>query len=377
MLTFGKLRLWLVVLGALLLGAGIFALVGHAQADTPGTDTRVCIVCHATPGLTMQLASGETLAVQIDPAEFAQSVHGNQLQCTACHPDITGYPHPARDIVHPSARDIPFLVRSYANCGTCHPEQYTEYLGSVHARALADGKSDSAVCSDCHGAHDITPAKPSDVGLALVPAVYSCANCHPQEFEDYRNSVHGKALLEKGDLNVPSCIDCHTPHGMLKAKDNPDFRTQSVAICVSCHADQKLMTQYGLSTRILSTYVADFHGATAQLYPSRMGQAPEQAMCYDCHGNHAIQSTVSANGLVQANLLTICQKCHKEATANFPAAWVGHHDPTPDNVPLVFWIRSIYNVLITGTVLLLVSHITLDIRRVFLNTLRGGSKSHE
>jgi predicted CXXCH cytochrome family protein len=164
---------------------------------------------------------------------------------------------------------------------------------------------------------------------------------------------------------------------MLKAKDNPDFRTQSVAICVSCHADQKLMTQYGLSTRILSTYVADFHGATAQLYPSRMGQAPEQAMCYDCHGNHAIQSTVSANGLLQANLLTVCQKCHKEATANFPAAWLGHHDPTPDNVPLVFWIRSIYNVLITGTVLLLVSHITLDIRRVFLNTLRGGGKSHE
>lgn len=369
------------VLAVLILAAGWLGANGAiVRADAPSgeaLDSYMCPVCHATPNLKMQLASGEFLSVTVEPQTYKQSVHGNVLQCTACHAEITGYPHPARALARPSVRDVPFLMRAYTACGTCHRPEYDQYLGSAHAQALGAGKPDAAICSDCHGAHDMTQANPAQVGLALVPAVYSCAKCHQQEFEDYRVSVHGKDLLGKGDPNVPACVDCHNPHSMTQAKNNPDFRRQSLAICVSCHADAQLMTKYGLSTRILSTYVADFHGATAQLYPSRLGQAPEQAMCYDCHSNHNIKSTVSADGLLQANLLAACQKCHADASVNFPAAWVGHHDPTPDNLPLVFWIRGIYNVLITGTILVLVGHIALDIRRVFLNTLRGGNQAHD
>jgi predicted CXXCH cytochrome family protein len=357
----------------------VWANPSIALADSPGDPlaSQQCLVCHAASNLKMKLASGEILSATIDPQTFQQSVHGQVLQCTACHAEMTGYPHPARSLARPSARDKAFLIRSYTACGSCHAKELEAFLGSAHAQALSAGKTDAAICSDCHGAHDITQADPSQVGLALVPSVYSCGKCHTKEFEDYKLSIHGKDLIERNDPKVAACVDCHSAHSMAKAKDNPDFRRQSLAICVSCHADQKLMTQYGLSTRILSTYVADFHGATAQLYPSQLGQAPEQAMCYDCHSNHNIASTVAADGLTEANLLAACQKCHKDASTNFPAAWVGHHDPTPNYEPLVFWVRTIYNVLISGMVLMLVGHITLDIGRMFLNTLRRGGQSHE
>jgi hypothetical protein len=326
----------------------------------------------------MQLASGETVSVSVDPQVFSQSAHGGVLQCSACHPDDIGYPHPAESVLRPSARSIPFLVRTYTNCGSCHPEEYDQYVGSVHAQALNEGKSDSAICSDCHGAHDIGQAKPSEVGLSLVAAVYSCGNCHKDEFEQYKNSVHGKALLEEGNLDVPSCVDCHGVHDTHQAKDSASFRAQSVAMCSGCHANTSLMAKYGLSTHILSTYVSDFHGTSAQFFSAKSGQAPEQALCYDCHSAHNIQSTVGANGLVlQDNLLAACQQCHKDANANFPAAWLGHDNPSPEQSPLVFWVRGIYNVLISGTVLLLVGHISLDIRRVLLNTLHQGNQFHE
>jgi hypothetical protein len=380
----GKRRLLFVAPVVLLLGMLFLAhpgMTARVQAGAPGGDAataQTCTICHATPGLKMQLASGEVLSATVDPQGFNKSAHGSVLQCTACHPEIAGYPHLARTVARPSARDVPFLMRTYTACGTCHQKEYTQYLGSAHAQALTVGKAEAAICSDCHGVHDIGQANPAEVGLALGPAVYNCAKCHAQEYDEYKNSVHGKELLQQGNLDVPSCVDCHGVHDMHKAKDSTSFRSQSLGMCSSCHANTALMTKYGLSPDILTTYIADFHGTTAQLFPVQSGQAPEQALCYDCHGVHAIASTVSVQGLaLQDNLLKACQKCHPDANANFPAAWLGHHQPTPDNSALVFWIRGIYNVLITGTVLLLVGHISLDIGRVLLNTLHQRDHAHE
>ncbi len=376
-----QVRRWLLVPVALLLGLVVCAQPGVVRAGAPGGDpqaNQTCPVCHGAPGLTMKLVNGDTVPVTVSPADFGQSVHGRTLQCTACHSEITGYPHAALEIARPSARDLAYLMRSFANCGSCHAAEYAEYVGSAHAQALTAGKTGSAVCSDCHGAHTIGPAKPSAVGLPLGPAVYACGVCHLQEFDQYKASAHGEAALEKGDTQVATCVDCHGAHNIHRAKDASDWRAQSVAMCSSCHADAKLMQQYGLSTQILTTYVADFHGTTAQLFPAKAGEAPEQAMCHDCHESHAIQSTVGAGGLAaQENMLKACQKCHPNAASNFPAAWLGHYPPTPDRSALVFWIRGIYNVLIAGTVLLLVGHITLDVGRVFLNTLRRGTHAHE
>jgi hypothetical protein len=246
-------------------------------------------------------------------------------------------------------------------------------VGSAQARAWNAGKSDSAVCSDCHGAHDIGPAKPSEVGLALGPAVYACAACHPDEFQQYQGSVHGQAVLQTGDPNAPTCVDCHGAHSMHPAKDDKDFRAQSVAMCASCHANVQLMQQYGLSKDILGTYVADFHGTSAQLFSARSGEAPEQALCYDCHGNHDVQSTVGAHGLaIQDNLVKACQKCHADATANFPAAWLGHHEVTPDRSAPVFWTTLFFTGLTVVTMISLIVLIILDVARSARDQLQGG-----
>ncbi len=337
----------------------------------PGADLN-CQICHAAPGLKMQLRNGEIMDATVDLSTYRQSVHGGVLQCTACHADIAGYPHGGRDVARAGVRDIPYLVRSYANCGSCHLAEYNEYVGSVHAQALNQGKSDSAVCSDCHGAHDVGPAAPTDVGLALGPAVYSCGACHKEEFDQYQNGVHGKAVLEEGAVDVPTCVDCHGAHNMHKAKDSPSFRSQTVALCSSCHADPKLMQQHGLSTDILATYAADFHGKSNQLFRPVADQAPAQAMCYDCHGNHDIQSTVSTNGLIlKENLLKACQKCHEDATLNFPAAWLGHYESTTDRSAPVFWTGMFFTALTVTTMIGLIVLIILDVARSARDQVQG------
>jgi hypothetical protein len=330
-------------------------------------------VCHASPGLQMQLASGEVIPATVNPQTFSRSVHGSVLQCSACHTDIAGYPHPAQAVLRSSVRDLPYLLRSAANCGSCHPDVYNDYLGSAHAQALSAGKSEAAVCSDCHGAHDIRPANPAEVGLALGPAVYACAACHPDEFHEYQDSVHGQAVLQEGDLNAPTCVDCHGVHGMHSAKDAADFRTQSVALCASCHSNVELMQKHDRSTEILSTYVADFHGTSAQLFSAKGDQSPPQALCYDCHGNHAVSSTVSTSGLqLKENLLKACQKCHPDASLNFPAAWLGHSEASPDRSAPVFWTQLFFTGLTVTTILGLIGLVILDLARSARDWAQGG-----
>ena len=63
-------------------------------------------------------ASGHSIAV--DGQKFSESIHGS-LQCTNCHADIKGYPHP--DKIAP------------VDCKTCHADQALRLAGSVHADA--------------------------------------------------------------------------------------------------------------------------------------------------------------------------------------------------------------------------------------------------
>ena len=318
--------LWLVWVA---LAIGLLFLTGTGQANAsqpvqsinPGND---CVICHATPGLGMQFPSGEIVSVTVDPLQWQQSVHGTTLQCTACHTDLQTYPHFGNEVIHPSPRDITYLTRTYTQCGECHIQEYQQYLGSSHAQALSAGKTDSAICSDCHGEHNIMAANTKENGLDLQAAVIRCGGCHQEQFEQYQSSVHGKALLENGDPNVPACIDCHGVHNM-GVPTVAGFRRKSPSMCASCHADEQLMKQYGKSTEILNTYVADFHGTTSRLYAADSGKAPEQAVCYDCHGVHDIRSMADAdNPAVTGSVVEMCQKCHTDATTNFPAAWLGH-----------------------------------------------------
>jgi hypothetical protein len=109
------------------------------------------------------------------------------------------------------------------------------------------------------------------------------------------------------------------------------------------------MAEYGLSTDVLETYVADFHGTTVTLFEKQSPDAEtNKPVCFDCHGVHDIKRTDDpAKGLqVRENLRSRCQLCHPEATAEFPDAWLSHYEPSIEKYPLVFAVDLFYKILI-------------------------------
>ncbi|MCX8023990.1 MAG: hypothetical protein N3A60_02175 [Thermanaerothrix sp.] len=105
------------------------------------------------------------------------------------------------------------------------------------------------------------------------------------------------------------------------------------------------MSKYGLSTQVLNTYVADFHGTTVVLFEKTdPDQETNKPVCYDCHGVHDIRRVDDPQkGIaIKENLLKTCQRCHPDATTNFPDSWLGHYIPSPDRYPLVYYVNLFY-----------------------------------
>jgi hypothetical protein len=108
------------------------------------------------------------------------------------------------------------------------------------------------------------------------------------------------------------------------------------------------MEPYELSTDVLESYVADFHGSTVILFEKLApDQETNKPVCIDCHGVHAIKKTDDPEGTVfQENLLQTCQRCHPDATENFSATWLSHYSPEPGKATLVWLVTLFYRILI-------------------------------
>ena len=160
-------------------------------------DNASCLYCHGKPGQVFTLPSGEELPLTIDEDHFSASVH-QDINCTDCHTDISGYPHPTLE-AH-NRRDVSLLL--YTTCKQCHATQYDLTLDSVHQVALAGGNTNAAICTDCHNPHEQAQITDSTTGQILpearvwIPTV--CARCHSTIFDQYKSSVHGSALI--GDM---------------------------------------------------------------------------------------------------------------------------------------------------------------------------------
>ena len=330
----------------------------HAVAATT-SNAGGCLDCHNKPGLTMTLSGGEILSVTVNAQGLAASVHGNKLLCGDCHKGITGYPHPKVEAVTRRA----FSVTQYELCKACHFVNYTKTLDSIHYKLQAQGDLKAPLCTDCHGAHDVTvPAQPRKTIST------TCSKCHQGVYKEYAASVHGKALITDNNYDVPVCTDCHTAHTIADPL-TASFRLQSVELCSNCHGNAKLMDKYSLSTSVVKTYLADFHGKSVALIGEQGKDIwAEQAVCTDCHGVHNIQKVDDASSPVfQQNLSATCQKCHATATANFTGAWLSHYEPTVQQAPLVFFIGWMYKILIPFIVIGFSIHILLDIWRTVTN----------
>ncbi len=338
-----------------------------ASDDVPPIDDETCLSCHDFPGMRTTLESGEYLYIAVDGVTHATSVHGrNGYACVQCHIDIDGYPH--REIPAKTVRE--YTLAMYKLCERCHASNYNSTLDSTHQIALANGNQEAAVCTDCHGTHNI---QEPETPRSMKPKM--CERCHSEIYRAYEASVHGSALLGEGNPDVPTCTDCHGVHDLQGPSTEESFHLFSPQLCAECHADEEMMARYEVSTDVFDTYVSDFHGTTVVLFEKiAPDQETNKPVCIDCHGVHDMRKVNDPEShVMKENLLITCQKCHPDATANFPTSWLSHYEPSPEDAPLVFFVDLFYKIIIPVTIGGMVVFIASDVYGK-VSKKRGGEK---
>lgn len=347
-----------------------------AQPPEPIVSVQTCLECHSDPMLSMPVGDGELISLYIDQQVFEQSVHGAAgYACVQCHTNLGEYPHPTFSAA--DRRDL--NLQLYTACQRCHPAEYERTLDSAHDQARAEGILEAAICTDCHGAHNtrrLTERETHELMAASRPWIpQTCSRCHSAIYQKYLTSVHGAALFEESNPDVPTCIDCHGVHDIEDPRTT-SFRLNSPLLCAGCHTDPALMQEYGISTAVLDTYVADFHGTTVTLFEKQSPDAEtNKPVCFDCHGVHDIKRTDDPEkGLqVRENLLARCQVCHPSASSAFPDAWLSHYVPSPERHPLVYAVNTFYKFFIPTVLGGMGLLVALDAGWRARSRLRGGA----
>jgi len=391
-----------------LIAPAVIAMV--LVAAWAGAADEQCQECHGSADQVAAAAEAfelklppEKAALLVVPAMATGSVHEG-MACVDCHPRAEEIPHPSdllagnpcatchedavaaintsvhrdprggSDLVAPcwgchGAHDVRRKTEAGSSVGafriadrclSCHVQK--EYLSGVHGHAVQQAGLDvAATCASCHGSHDILSSRDIGSRTKRRNVSFTCGKCHGRIADTYRTSVHGAAITKDDNPDVPTCVDCHEPHGT-RDPNQASFRVSSPTMCARCHADSALMAKYGLSTKVFSTYVADFHGTTAQLFQAVSPDAPlNQAVCYDCHGVHDIASIRGVGQeQINARMLERCQACHLNAEASFFTAWTGHYEPSRDKYPMIYWVNFFYKLVIPGTVGFFILYIALD-----------------
>ncbi len=275
--------------------------ISHAAA--PATQNS-CVDCH--------LAQGGKMADIVK--QHTSSIHSARgVQCVDCHGGDASKPTKeaamaasAGYVGTPKKQDIPAL------CASCHArvdlmrqydlptDQYAQYKESVHGNQLALGDTSVATCFVCHDGHGTKEVKDptSNVYPQNVPGL--CASCHSNtvlmkpygiptnQYDLYKKSVHGVALLQKQDPRAPSCATCHGTHGAAP----PGF-SETANVCGSCHS----ATQ--------DYYLKSMHA----------NNAPGTPKCVTCHGRYDVMQPTDA--MFTGSDTRDCASCHP---ANSPQA---------------------------------------------------------
>ena len=334
--------------------------------DNPVPSNAECLVCHEVPDMVLPLPSGEELHLTVDPIIYNASIHGREgYACIQCHTDISGFPHP--DFTAENLRAV--SIEKNQTCVQCHTDQADLYAKGRHAQEFVSGNEDTAICVDCHNSHQTAQLTTSNIKI-----VQTCRKCHSEIYDIYQNSVHGSALLQEYNPDVPACTDCHESHDNTGPGDS-GFFLFSPQICAKCHTDSQLMNRYDVNTGVFDTYIADFHGTTVLLFEKiSPDQETNKPVCVDCHGVHDIQSPTGENSTaLKQNLIFTCMRCHPDALPDFSDAWLSHYTPDLEHTPIVYSVNLFYLIIIPGTIAGMLIFISSDIwkRMRFI----GGNKT--
>jgi len=383
----------------LLLAAG--ALHAASKKDPPKPTADECLACHSDATLSHEV-NGKTVSLQA----FKDSIHGSMFTCVDCHTDVKsslherppqriscatchaeeqaayersyhakaamggnnqaatcvdchGSPHALLPASDPKSRvhhtNIP------ATCGACHSQKFVmeksglsvqtvaSYQQSVHGHAVANGSEKAAVCTDCHGTHEILDARDAKSSIFKFNVPLTCGKCHDQISKEFQQSIHGQAIA-KANWQAPVCTDCHGIHS-IKAHNDPNspVSAQNVAqvTCARCHEGVRLSQEFGIQGRRATTYLASYHGLA-----SRLG-SQVVANCASCHGTHSIFPSGDPRSTIHpANLARTCGQCHPGVTEKFTSAKVHIDAPLSADIgsKAVRWIRKAYLSLIFAVI---------------------------
>jgi cytochrome b subunit of formate dehydrogenase len=366
--------------------AGICCAVFFALAFAPFVSAQAhhkikneeCLACHQDKTLTKDV-NGKPVSLFIDSGKMKDSVHGAMFSCVDCHADIKESPHmttPRKvECAQCHADAVAAYGRSYharankagepaatcaschgdvhqivpandpqspvshahvpATCGACHGQKFivgaggvsaqtfSSYQESVHGKATEHGSTKAAVCTDCHGSHEILAASDqrSPISKFNVPA--TCGKCHEQITNTYNVSIHGQAI-KRGNSLSPVCTDCHGIHSIQSHKDpNSPVSEQNLSrdTCARCHEGVRLSKEFGVPGNRVSSYMDSYHGLATE------GGSTVAANCSSCHGVHDIlPSSDSRSTIHRDHLQATCGKCHQGVTAKFTQARVHLED---------------------------------------------------
>ena len=357
-----------------------------------------CLTCHSDSTLSKEV-NGKKVSLYVDADKLTHSIHGKMFTCVDCHSDIKGpvhettpkkitcaqchadaqqaYSHsyhakankagatPGANCedchggVHEilAADDAKSPV-NHANipvtCGRCHGQKFLmesngesaqafiSYQESVHGRAIEKGSTKAAVCTDCHGTHEILTANDARSSIYKFNVPATCGKCHGAIQQTFMQSIHGQGISRGNGLS-PVCTDCHGIHS-IKAHIDPNSSVSEKNLarttCARCHEGVRLSQEFGVAGNSVSTYLDSYHGLASK------GGSVLVANCASCHGVHNIMPSSDPRSTINhANLDATCGKCHKGVTEKFTRTKVhmedGVHSKDIDSIA-VRWVRLIY-----------------------------------
>lgn len=309
----------------------------HQVSDAQEKEDFGCGSCH-----------DEIEKVYRSSAHRLARLRGNRVAATCgdCHNGhhVLTADDPKSQVNH---TQIPFT------CGKCHtdkpvitsdfvrlPISLPSYIESIHGVGWKADKR-TAVCSDCHGSHNLEAASSPTSTIHKENLAHTCGQCHREEARDYLGSVHGRAVAH-GITDSPSCTDCHDEHLIFGVSDprssvSPD--RQANETCAGCHEDPEMAARYGLPPGVIESYQDSYHGWAIK----RGGKAV--AICMDCHNTHDIRSALDpASSINKRNVVDTCGKCHPKSNERFAASYT--HIFARDKMMVHDWVRIAYIILI-------------------------------
>ncbi len=285
------------VLRAAVLVAALLAC-GAAGA---GAATDSCLDCHR---------SLDDRRLKAPAEDFASDIHFERgFTCASCHGGNPADPDVSAMDPDKGFKGAPTRDQVAPMCAACHadaafmkhynPRPYifslAEWKTSVHCKRESLGDEKVATCTGCHGVHGIRPPDDPTSPVYKTNVPRTCAKCHNAEYlkgravrtdqyARYSRSVHGVALLVKGDVSAPACNDCHGNHGAA-----PPGLKDVTLVCGTCH------------------------GREAELFEGSRMKAGMDALgrpgCVTCHSNHDVQHPTDAMLAVGAG--GVCSGCHR------------------------------------------------------------------